>query len=363
VPEGSVVLQQVHHHHHHHVDLTKPSDPSLRKPVTIIGGFLGSGKTTLLNHILSQRDHKRMEVIIREFGAVAVDHELVLDKTVKINLVSGGCMFADPQLRLFWMLERLYSRCDKLGTQSFSIEDVDFDHVLLETSGLDLPEYLAGMFFLERLRDHFQLDCFIVVVDAEYGELNLDEYHRACEQIAFADILLINKIDLSTEEKIQSLERRLRRINPLALVFHTEYTSIDLDKILNVYHFEGMEGVVSAPEALRRAQASSNNGEEKLDPFQSVVLSETRPMDKDKVNAWIQELFSQRGHKILRSKGFLNFAGSDHRFVFQGVRKTFHSKADRLWEPGEERKSVIVLIGEGLDDGPELQAAFSACVA
>jgi len=361
VPEGATVLQHVHHHHQ--VDLTKPPHPSLRKPVTIVGGFLGSGKTTLLNYILSQREQKRVELIIREFGAVAVDHELILDKTVKINLISGGCLFADPQLRLFWMLEGLYSRCDKRGTQSFSYEDVDFDHVLLETSGLDLPEYLASMFFLERLRDHFQLDCFIVVVDAEYGELNLDEYERACEQIAFADILLINKIDLSTEEKIGRLERRLRRINPLALVYRTEYTRIDVDKILNVYLFEGMEGVASAPDSWREGHKPSNNGEEKLDPFQSVVLSENQPMDKDKVNVWINELFSQRGHKILRSKGFLNFAGSDHRYVFQGVRKTFHSKADRLWEPGEERKSVIVLIGEGLDDGQELQAAFSACAA
>lgn len=360
MPEGAFVLQ---HAHLHAVDLTKPPDPSLRKPVTIIGGFLGSGKTTLLNHILSQQNHKRMEVIIREFGAVAVDHELVLDKTVKINLVSGGCLFADPQHRLFWMLEGLYSRCDKLGTQHFSYQDVDFDHVLLETSGLDMPEYLAGMFFLERLRDHFQLDSFIVVVDAEYGELNMDEYYRACEQVAFADILLINKTDLSDEEKIRSLERRLGRINPLAKMYRTQYTEIELEKILDVRYFEGMDGVVGAPEALRRAQAPGNNGREKLDPFQSVVLSENRPMDKDKVNAWIKELLTERGHKILRSKGFLNFAGSDHRYVFQGVRKTFHSKADRLWEPGEERKSVIVLIGEGLDDGPELQAAFSACIA
>lgn len=100
-----------------------------------------------------------------------------------------------------------------------------------------------------------------------------------------------------------------------------------------------------------------------MDAFQSVVLSEKRPLDKEKVNVWINELFAQRGRKILRSKGFLNFAGYDHRFVFQGVRMTFHSKADRLWKPDEERSSTIVLIGEGLDDAAELQRLFSQCIA
>ena len=100
-----------------------------------------------------------------------------------------------------------------------------------------------------------------------------------------------------------------------------------------------------------------------MDAFQSVVLSEKRPLDKDKVNVWINELFAQRGRKILRSKGFLNFAGYDHRFVFQGVRMTFHSKADRLWKPDEKRSNTIVLIGEGLDDAVELQRSFSECIA
>jgi G3E family GTPase len=350
--------------HKHGEDPAKPPDPSLRKPVTIIGGFLGTGKTTLLNHILTHERDLRKEIIIREYGSLPIDHELIEDETADIVWVSGGCLFADPQTTLYWALENLYSRADYTGGSNLTWQDVDFDHVLLETSGLDMPEYLAGLFFLDRLRDHYRLDSYIVVVDAEYGELCLDEYRRACEQVAFADILLINKIDLADKEPIRRLERRLRRINALARIYHTEYTKIDLDRILDVRLFNAPPDGVHVAEATAGPLAGANrNEEDAMDAFQSVVLSEKRPLDKEKVNVWINELFAQRGRKILRSKGFLNFAGYDHRFVFQGVRMTFHSKADRLWKPDEERSSTIVLIGEGLDDAAELQRSFSQCIA
>jgi len=344
-------------------DQTKPPDPGLRKPVTIIGGFLGAGKTTLLNHILTKHRDGRMEVIIREYGAVGVDDKLVVDETVNVKLMAGSCLFSDPQLELFWTLENLYSRCDKLGTGNFSWQDVDFDYLLTETSGLDKPDPLARMFFLERLRDHYRLDSYIVVVDAEYSELTLNEYELAREQVALADILLINKIDLADEEKTSRLEQRLRRINVMARIYRTEYTHIDLDKVLNVKLVDAALNPKSLPNFAEGVREAGYDEEENVDNIQSVVLSEIRPMDKDKINVWIKDLFTSRGDKILRSKGFLNFAGSDHRFVFQGVRKTFHSKADRLWKPDEERTSYIVLIGEGLDDAEELQKSFSACVA
>lgn len=344
-------------------DPIKPPDPGLRMPVTIIGGFLGAGKTTLLNYILTEQQGMRMEVIIREYGAVGVDDKLIVDGTVNVNLMAGGCIFSDPQLKLFWTMENLYSRCDKTGSGHCSCQDVDFDYLLMETSGLDMPENLAKLFFLERLRDHYRLDSYIVLVDAEYGELTLDEYKLARQQVALADVFLINKIDLADEEKVSRLERRLHRINALARIYRTEYARIDLSKILYVGLFDAaprLDGFLNSSDGVREA---GNGREEKVDEIKSVVLSEKRPMDKEKINVWIKDLFMSRGGKILRSKGFLNFAGSDHRFVFQGVRKTFHSKADRLWKPDEERESVIVLIGEGLDDAGDLQESFSACVA
>ena len=336
-----------------------PPDPSLRKPVTVVAGFLGAGKTTLLNHILTHQPNGRTEVIVREYGSFGVDQELIATEAVHILLIMAANLFVDPQTRLFWGLENLYSRCDKIGTGQFTWQDVDFDRVLLESSGLDLPAHMAQLFYLEKLRDHFRLDAAIVVVDAEYGELTLDQYRLAREQAAFADVLLVNKADLADEATMSSLEARLRRINPLARIYRTEYTDVAREQVLDVGLFDGVPGF----DILADLDPSDEKGEGRVDDIQSVVLTEFRPLDKAKLTEWLNALFDERGLDILRSKGFLYFSGYDHRFVFQGVRRTFHSKADRLWQPGEERKSTIVLIGEHLDDGPALQQGFSACVA
>lgn len=351
-------------HHGHQVGTAgAPPHPRLRKPVTIIGGFLGAGKTTLLNHVVNHRQAMRMEVIIREYGAVGIDDRLVEDRATHVHLVSGASIHNDPQLHLFWAMENLYSRCDRMGTGGFTWKDVDFDYLLMETSGLDNPEWLVTMFFLEQLRDHYRLDGYVVLVDAEYGELNLDEYRVAREQVAFADVILVNKTDLVEAERLSSLERRLRGINSVATICRTEYAQVDLGRVLNSGRFDHVPSL----SVLRGICGATGEGVEReevrVDGIRTVVLSEKRPLDKEKVNEWIKDLLVNRGHKILRSKGFLDFAGSDYRFVFQGVRKTFHSKADRPWEPGEERGSVIVLIGEELEDEATIQASFSACAA
>lgn len=362
------MTQHMHSHETHahsvhaHPHPYRIAGADLRKPVTIVGGFLGAGKTTLLNHILTQPHPTRFSVVVREFGAVSVDDQLIAHGPVHVETMSGGSLHADPQLKIFWTLENLYSRCDTLGTGDFGPEDVDFDYMLLETSGLDYPEHLVQLFFLEDLRDHFRLDSFITVVDAEYGEVSLDEYDLALQQAAMADVILLNKVDLVDETTIARLERRLRRANILAPIYRCKYTRVALSKLLHVGLYNHVPPWSQLAPVLQ-ARSISLAQEESVDKIRSVVLSEKRPMDKDKVNAWIQNLFVNRGIKILRSKGFLYFAGSDHRFVFQAVRKTFHSTSDRLWLPEEERASVIVLIGEGLDDERELQLSFSACVA
>lgn len=358
------VLAVTAHIHACHEDPTIPPARHLRKPVTLVTGFLGAGKTTLINHLLSlRRPDERVEVVLREFGEVGIDQELIEDEAVNVQVFAGNSIFIDPQTKLLWDLERLYSRCDRLGSGRFSWQEVDFDRILLESSGLDIPEYMVTLFYIERIRNHFRLDAVIAVVDAQFGELNLDEYCKAREQVCLADILLLNKIDLAAPEQIARLERRLHRLNPLAKLYHTEFCRAGREVLMDVDLFDGIPGFDLLPEAAQR-HTHGHNEEEPLDDFQSIVLTESRPLDKEKVNAWISDIITNSGKKILRGKGVLWFAGYDHRFVFQCVRTAFHSKADRLWKPDEERKTTIVFIGEDIAGlAEEWQRGLSACAA
>lgn len=344
----------MHEHNHHHSyhshkrhmtskQVQSPHQVSGKKPVTVIGGFLGAGKTTLVNHILSQSNDKKIDVLVREYGAVSIDDMLIRLKKRNIHVFPGVSMHHDPQLMLYGFLHELYE----------SSNGCAFDHLIMEASGLDNPQYLVQLFFLGHMRSLYRLGGYITIVDAEYGHLNLDEYPVAREQVAYADVILLNKIDLADEDTIKSLECRIHKINSIAKIYRTIYGRVVLSNILDVSLYDQLKGF----------KDNLLYGEDgyAVDNIKTIVLTENRPMDKEKVNRWLQDLFVKQGAKILRSKGFFCFEGSDYRYEFQAVRKTFHSKADRIWDDGEERKSVVVLIGEGFTDPSEIQKSFSDC--
>ncbi|MGX8701898.1 CobW family GTP-binding protein [Caproiciproducens sp.] len=308
-------------------------------PVNVIGGFLGAGKTTFLNYILEQPALGRTDVLIREYGAVPIDDQLVKNVSGKLHVFPGITVHDDPQLVLHDYLHELVGPAEQPG----------FDRLLLETSGIDSPESLVQLFLVGYMPEHYRLGSYIAVVDAQYGLLNMDEYDVAVRQIAFADAVIVNKIDLADGETVKQLERRIGSVNAMAKIYRASYGRAPLENILEIPLYQQLKDLT----AKERAGT--------VDEIQSVVLVEKRPMNKERVNAWITRLFEQDGPKILRSKGFFCFAGEDWRYEFQGVRKSFHSKAEQLWGPDEERKSTVVLIGEHLPDQKLLQASFSAC--
>ena len=197
-----------------------PYSPQI--PVTVLTGYLGAGKTTLLNRILSENHGKKIAVIENEFGEVGVDHQIVIGAEEEIFETANGCICCTVRGDLIRILGQLVKRRDK------------FDYVIVETTGLADPGPVAQTFFIDdELREHFQLDAIITLVDAKHSERHLDEVRAASEQIAFADVVLLNKTDLVSPAELAGVEAVIRAVNPYAEIHRTERSAIGLERILD----------------------------------------------------------------------------------------------------------------------------------
>lgn len=198
-----------------------------RIPVTVLTGFLGAGKTTLVNRILSEQHGKRIAVIENEFGEVGVDHELVIGADEEIFETSNGCICCTVRGDLIRILTQLRKRRER------------FDAILIETTGLADPGPVAQTFFIdEELKEYFSLDAIVTLVDARHIEQELDQNPIALEQIAFADIVLLNKIDLVDGSALARIEQRMQGINGTATVLRTRNADVPLERLLDIGAFD-----------------------------------------------------------------------------------------------------------------------------
>ncbi len=313
-----------------------------KKRVNLIGGFLGSGKTTLVNNILSQPLDRKIDVIVKEFGAVSVDDKLLNIEKDRIHPFTGAAMHTDQQTMLINFLNALYGKS----------EQHPFDHLLIEASGAESAEQLLQIFYLPRTRECYELGSYICVVDGEFGSLNLHEFRTAREQTAFADFLIVNKCDRVGREELDALERELRIINPFAEIIETSFGEVDASWVI-------------VPDSVTQLRSIDfdRQEDETVEGFKSIALRVSEPLDMEKVNAWIRDTYAEYGKQLLRGKGYFNIAGSDYRFDFQSVRTNFHAKTEEEWNPDEERESVVVFIGADLPDEELLKAGLLACAA
>ncbi|KAI8069603.1 cobalamin synthesis protein, P47K [Gongronella butleri] len=316
-------------------------------PVTILTGFLGSGKTTLLNHILKAQHGKRIAVIENEFGETAVDGGLVLDAGQEVFETQNGCLCCTVRGDLDRILRELMTeRRDQ------------FDMVLIETTGLADPgPVIQTIMTDDALASFYALDAVVTMVDGYHLAQYLgddDDHSEASQQIAFADVLVLNKTDLLDSSAVDKLKTRLRAINGTAPIHATRYGLVDLDAILNIGAFDLQRLQVDSASSPAHAHGSKRS-------MVSVGIDLPGALDFDRLNRWIQSILASIGPQVYRMKGILHIHGENDRFIFQGVHMIFDGQQDRAWLPEEERRNKLVFIGKDLDRNI-ITESFKACL-
>ena len=305
-------------------------------PATILTGFLGSGKTTLLNRILRERHGEKIAVIENEFGQEGVDNDiLVQDKDEQIIEMNNGCICCTVRGDLVRILAELAAK-RKAGK-------LNFDRVIIETTGLAEPGPVAQTFFMdESIHAQYLLDAVITVVDAKHAPQQLSDNSEARAQIGFADRLLLSKTDLVAEEEIQQLMARLRKMNPRASFQRVNFGETPLKEILDIHGFNLNSILDIEPDFLTDDQHTHS------DDVQSFVWKDVRPLDMEKIEAFLSLLIQTYGVDMLRYKGVLNIEGQDNRMIFQGVHMLMGGSPGKAWLPSEARESKMVFIGRNL---------------
>jgi G3E family GTPase len=338
---------------------------SKKIPVTVLTGYLGAGKTTLLNRILSEPHGKKYAVIVNEFGEIGIDNELIVNADEEVFEMNNGCICCTVRGDLIRIIEGLMRRKGK------------FDAIIVETTGLADPAPVAQTFFVdENVGRHTKLDAVVTVADAKWLKDRLKDAPEAKNQIAFADVILINKVDLVTDAELRELEARVRGLNPYAKLHRTERARIplnevlgrnafDLDRILDLEpEFLHVHGDGHDPDDHAHGHSHSHGGRKRYhdEEMRSLSLSIDKPLDPDKFFPWIQDLVAKEGPSILRCKGILSFKDDPERFVFQGVHMILDGDHQRPWRDGEKRESRIVFIGRNLPED-KIRQGFATCVA
>jgi len=335
-------------------------------PVTVLTGYLGAGKTTLLNRILSEPHGKKYAVIVNEFGEIGIDNDLVVGADEEVFEMNNGCICCTVRGDLIRIIDGLMRRKGK------------FDAIIVETTGLADPAPVAQTFFVdENVGKKAKLDAVVTVADAKWLRDRLRDAPEAKNQIAFADVILLNKTDLVSDAELREVEARIRGINPYATLHRTQRAQIPLEAVLGRNAFD-LERILEIEPAFLEADDHGHDHDHHHDhghahshgglkhyhdeDMQSISMKTDTPLDPDKSFPFIQNLVQVEGPNILRCKGILSLKDDPKRFVFQGVHMMLDGDHQREWKQDEERTSRVVFIGRNLPE-EKIRKGFESCVA
>lgn len=364
---------------------TTPQKPI---PVTVLTGYLGSGKTTLLNRILSENHGRKYAVIVNEFGEIGIDNDLIVESDEEIYEMNNGCVCCTVRGDLIRVVEGLMRRPGR------------FDAIIVETTGLADPVPVAQTFFMDDdVRAKTELDAVVALVDAKHLPLRLKDSREAEDQIAFADVVLLNKTDLVTPEELERVEATVRVINPSARIYRTQRSEIDLAKVLDQGAFNLDRALENDPHFLDHddhdhvcgpdcghdhdhdhghhhhdhhghhhdhdhGHDHDHHHHDAPSPIHDVTVQSISlrggEMNPDRFFPWIQKITQTDGPNILRLKGIIAFSGDGERYVVQGVHMIIEGDHQRPWKEGEKRESRLVFIGRDLDR-EKIERTFRAC--
>jgi len=347
-------------------------------PVTVLTGYLGAGKTTLLNRILTEDHGRKFAVIVNEFGEIGIDNDLVVGADEEVFEMNNGCICCTVRGDLIRIIEGLLKRRGK------------FDAILVETTGLADPAPVAQTFFVDAdVREAARLDAVVTIADAKWLAERLKDAPEAKNQIAFADVIILNKTDLVGPDELDEVEARIRAINPYVKLHKTVNCAVPLDAVLGRNAFDLQRILEIEPEFLNVANDHDDHHDHDHDhahghhghhddehdhhashglkhyhdeDMQSVALSIEGDIDPEKFMPWLQDYVQREGASILRAKGILAFKDEPKRFVFQGVHMLLDGDLQRDWKPEEKRVSRLVFIGRNLKED-EITRGFMSCVA
>ena len=308
-------------------------------PVTIITGFLGAGKTTLLNWLITKNPNRKFAIIENEFGDIPIDQELVVNAKDGIFEMSNGCICCSLNVELGELLQKL------LG------EEYDFNHLIIETTGIAEPDGIAEAFIGGNRETKFKLDGTICLADAHDIVKNLEERGEAHKQIAFSDIILLNKSDLVKKEQLLEANTWIKKYNAEAPIFECSFGRTEKD-LLNLAAYDGNR----LENKLLNPHHHHHHNELVAHSFDF-----KEPILPDKFEHWINMLLFLSGYQIYRIKGILNFKGETRKIIFQSVRSNSKIDVGSPWMEGEIRKSVIVFIGNNVKREP-LEKGLKGCL-